>query len=653
MRRPEDDAFELRPRPPRNRSGEPGKRFVSRVIAALNKASAGTRDPRASRHPGPRGSRWRGHVAAAFAGGQLGRRSRRVIIKMRLVGLKAVSPRSARTHLRYLVREGVTRDGEPGRAYDAVRDDADLQTFEERAAGDRHQFRFIIAPEDAVAIEDLRSYTRELMVRVERDLGTRLDWVAVDHWDTDNPHTHLVLRGKDQNGRGLIIARDYIRHGMRQRACELATEWLGPRTDQELREARHREVEQERWTSLDRELKARAHNGVISLSGPFESHLDQPQRAQLRGRLARLQTMGLAEPVEGSTWRLRADAEAVLRAMGERGDIVRTLQRALGKEVREAVIFDPAKTASPVIGRIAAKGLADGLKKVGFVVIDSLDGRAHYVRLHASADLADLPIGGIAEVHPTGDRRADRNIVRASVEGIYRTDIHRAQLSVLPSQRDEADAVVASHVRRLEALRREGHAERLAEGLWRIPDDLIARGQAYDRRHLGVTQVNVLSHWSIDQQTRALGATWLDGQLLDRTEEGWAAGGFAAEVRNALQARAHFLVGHGWAEQRDGRLIVQRDLIPMLRARDLEAAGRLMARETGLAYLPLSGHGPVSGTYRRSIVLASGRFAMLDDGLGFSLVPWQPVIERRLGHYLSAVIRDDRISWHFGRQLSR
>jgi hypothetical protein len=440
---------------------------------------------------------------------------------------------------------------------------------------------------------------------------------------------------------------------MRQRACELATEWLGPRTDQELREARHREVEQERWTGLDRELEARAYNGVISLSGPFESDLDQPQRAQLRGRLARLQTMGLAEPAECSTWRLRADAEAVLRAMGERGDIVRTLQRALGKAAREAVIFDPAKTAYPVIGRIAAKGLADELKEVGFVVIDGLDGRAHYVRLHASADLADLPISGIAEVHPTGDRRADRNIVRASAEGIYRTDIHRAQLSVLPTQRYEADAVVASHVRRLEALRREGHAERLAEGLWRIPDDLIARGQAYDRRHLGSTQVNVLSHWSIDQQTRALGATWLDGQLVDRSETGWPAGGFAAEVRNALQARAHFLVGHGWAEERSGEVIVRRDLVPMLRARDVESAGRLLARETGLSHRSHAGDGSVSGTYRRSIVLASGRFAMLDDGLGFSLVPWQPVIEQRLGQSLSAHIRGDRVTWHFGRQLGR
>jgi len=92
-------------------------------------------------------------------------------------------------------------------------DDADLAGFEERGREDRHQFRFILSPEDAEQLDDLRTYTRHLMARMEADLGTRLDWVAVDHWNTDNPHTHVVLRGKDDTSKDLIISRDYIAEG--------------------------------------------------------------------------------------------------------------------------------------------------------------------------------------------------------------------------------------------------------------------------------------------------------------------------------------------------------------------------------------------------------------------------------------------------------
>ena len=150
-------------------------------------------------------------------------RSHRVVIKTRLVVLKRVGPRAVATRLHYIVREGTARGGTPPQPYDANTDSADLKAFEARGRGDRHQFRLIVAPEDGVQLADLRAFTRELMQQTEKDLGTRLEWVAVDHWDTDNPHTHLVLRGKDQTGRDLIIARDYITGGMRRQACELAT----------------------------------------------------------------------------------------------------------------------------------------------------------------------------------------------------------------------------------------------------------------------------------------------------------------------------------------------------------------------------------------------------------------------------------------------
>jgi hypothetical protein len=227
----DDDRFRIRLGAPKSRP----PKFVSQVLKEASKAGSTSLKRSARKLSGRPGARLgRGHTAARFSGHSLQPGSRRVTIKTRLVNLKQAGMRSTSTHLRYIEREGVGRTGEPGQAYGATIDKADLAAFEEQGRGDRHQFRFIVSPEDAAQLDDLRSYTRHLMARMEADLGTHLDWVAIDHWNTDNPHTHIVLRGKDATGKDLIISRDYIAQGMRERASGLATEWLGLRTERDM-----------------------------------------------------------------------------------------------------------------------------------------------------------------------------------------------------------------------------------------------------------------------------------------------------------------------------------------------------------------------------------------------------------------------------------
>ena len=116
-------------------------------------------------------------------------------------------------------------------------ENADAGAFAERCQDDRHHFRFIVSPDDAVEMTDLKSFTRDLVGQMEKDLGTRLDWVAVDHWNTEHPHVHLIVRGVRDDGQDLVIARDYIKEGMRDRARDLITQELGPRTDLDIRRA--------------------------------------------------------------------------------------------------------------------------------------------------------------------------------------------------------------------------------------------------------------------------------------------------------------------------------------------------------------------------------------------------------------------------------
>lgn len=129
-----------------------------------------------------------------------GLRARRIIVKTRIVKLAGKGLDGARSHLRYLQRDGTTREGERGELYGREREGVDGKAFLDRGSEDRHQFRFIVAPEDGAEYEDLKPLVRRLMADAERDLGTKLDWVAVDHFNTGHPHSHLIVRGVDERG---------------------------------------------------------------------------------------------------------------------------------------------------------------------------------------------------------------------------------------------------------------------------------------------------------------------------------------------------------------------------------------------------------------------------------------------------------------------
>jgi type IV secretory pathway VirD2 relaxase len=648
MHRRDENQFRLKPAAPRGKQSRAGERFTAKVLRAGNRIG-----PMPARGPSAKPRRslarlGRGAVAASVAGSKLGPYSRRVVIKSRIVNLKQVTPQAVDAHLRYIAREAVGHDGQPTQPYGPNRDAADRQEFAAAGRQDRHQFRFIVAPEDGVELTDLRDFTRELMSTMERDLGTKLEWIAVDHWDTDNPHTHVVLRGKDDRGKDLIIARRYLTDGMRLRACELSTEWLGPRTEREIQASLQRDVSQEGWTGLDRQLQARAREGAINLAGPRTDVRALRHRNLLIGRLQVLAGMGLAREQGNGTWDLAPTAETTLRALGERRDIIKTMQRALRGQQRELALHSTDCGATPIVGRIVSTGYLDELDERAYVIVDGIDGRAHHVSL-GQADLDAFPVDGIVEVRPTPARAADRNIAAVSKDGVYLTSEHRAQLRAQAEHRTHPNEIVDAHVRRLEALRRAGIVERQAEGISRIPADLVARGHAYDRQRTSGVEIRLHSHLTIDRQVKAIGATWLD-QTLVNGAAAIAHAGFGATVKEALRKRVDFLVEHSFAKRDGDRLQLPSNLLTSLRQRDLDGVAKAIAAETGMVHRsPIDGE-RITGVYRRLVVTSSGRFAMLDDGLGFSLVPWRPVLEQRIGQQLSATLRGDRVTWSFGSQ---
>jgi type IV secretory pathway VirD2 relaxase len=507
--------------------------------------------------------------------------SRRVVMKARVVRHHGTRFRSAplAKHIAYLKRDGVTRDGAEARMFDATSDTVDERAFADRCRDDRHHFRFIISPEGAAELGDLHTFTRELMADVAQDLGTKLDWIAVDHWNTDNPHIHVLIRGRAKDGQDLVISRDYISRGFRDRAAERVALELGPRSELEIRSALEREIEAERWTSLDRALRVAADEGAgVADLRPNASGDDPELRRLMVGRAAKLERLGFAEQIAPGCWTFKPGIEDKLRDLSIRGDIIKRMHRAMTGFDREpnvsAFALHGDEPVYKVLGRLVERGLHDELSGSAYAIVQGIDGRTHHIRF--------------TDIEMTGDA-APGAIVEA-----------------------------------------------------RTYDD------AQGRKHLTLA---MRSDLSIEAQVTAQGATWLDKQLIASGSE-ISSTEFGIAVQDAMERRIDYLEGEGLARRQGQRVILARDLLNTLRQRDVDAAASRLSVETGLPHRSSSEGEYVAGIYRQRLVLASGRFAVIDDGMGFQLVPWRPALDRYLGREVSGIAtRGGRVTWSFERNI--
>ena len=565
-----DDEIRIRPGRVRSRGDANSKRFVSQVLRATEKAGGVSRRVASSSRSSTFG---RGRSASLHAARGLNARTRFVTVKARVVrhGTRAAP---LATHVAYLQRDGVTKDGAAGRMFNSEHDEADGRAFAERCVDDRHHFRFIVSPEDATNMADLKAFTRDLMTNAEQDLGTGLDWVAVEHHNTEHPHVHILLRGHTEDGSDLVISRDYIREGMRARAQALVTMELGPRTDLEMRRSLDSQVDAERWTPLDKGLGRRAtdNEGMVDLRPDGAVQPDAFHYARI-GRMQKLERLGLATTAGPAQWTLSPEAESSLRALAERGDIIKRLHRTMGERSPSEWVVAGEANDRPVLGKLVARGLNDELKGTAYAIVDGVDGRAHHLRLPDLDATSDAAPGAVVELRRFTDA---------------------------------------------------GGRERLA--------------------------LAVRSDLRVEAQATAQGATWLDRRLIAQEPAQLSENGFGADVRAALDRRTEHLVSEGLARRQGQRVLFARDLLDTLRQRELAAAGERLAAEAGLPARTAAEGEHVAGIYRQRVALASGRFAMIDDGLGFSLVPWTPTMDRHLGRQIAGVATATGVDWSFGHK---
>jgi type IV secretory pathway VirD2 relaxase len=647
-----DDDFIPRLGRIRSKDGKKVVKYGGRIVAAAR--LAGTKSgARSRRFDGSRIGRGASIARLLSSRDRLaGFRGRRAIVKVSLVRLAGRGGQAARAHMRYVQRDGVTREGQPGALYGPDTDRADGREFLERTASDRHQFRFIVSAEDGTDYPDLKPFVRRLMTQVEHDLDTRLDWVAVDHFNTERPHTHIVLRGVDDRGDNLIIARDYIAHGLRERASELVTLDLGPRTDQEIEARLRHGVDQERLTPIDRRLLRRMDaNREVSAADndPF-------QQSIAAGRLRKLKAMDLADDIGSGRYRLADTLEETLRHIGERGDIVRLMQRELTARrldragVEQVVSID---LREPIVGQLIRRGLSDEHRDRHYAMIDGIDGRVHYVDIGNGDATPSVPEGTTVRIEPrvAAVTQADRTVdaVARANGGRYSIDLH------LRHDPQASEAFATTHVRRLEAMRRAGAVvQRHDDGSWTIDENHLAEAERFALRDLRSRPVTLttLSRSPVADLASADAPTWLDRELADGQPTAVRDVGFGREVRTALAARRQWLIAQQFGVDEGSVLRLRTDTLARLAEREIQRAVEQLSRELGKAYSPAHPGDRIEGVIARRVDLESVSQALVERSKDFTLVPWRDVLERNIGKAAVGITRAEGISWQFGRGRS-
>lgn len=616
------------------------RRFVSfagRVKRAAQKSSRGR----------PRSSFKSSTVKAEFF-------SRRVIVKFSLAKMEGFGLQAMQKHLAYVERDSAAKDTEKGTLYNGEELSVDKEEFHETCKDDRHYFKVIVSAEDGKELHSLRNYTRSLMAQMERDLGTELEWVAADHYDTGRPHTHIIIRGVKDDGKNLVIGRDYISKGLRERAEELATLELGPVSQIDVAEKLARQVKQERFTALDKDLLFDAKNNVVSLVEIKQDGSDWSQRLKI-WRVKHLAQMGLAEKINGGRWRLDAELEPTLRRMGDRGDILKAYHQTLRtsgvdrRPLREP-IYDPRDSSSrPFTGAVIKAGVLDDVNDRTYLVVDTLEGHAVFVETGGAENIDRIKTGMVVtiETKTFAPRKSDITIAQIAKDrlGIYSPSAHEHSD---PKAREE---YIQAHVRRLEAMRRAGHVTRQKDGSWKVPKNYLKLATDFEKSKSFINPVDITlrSRLSLEQMTGAVGRTFLDEELLANKSENQAAG-FGEDVEEAKQKRIAFLRSQNVISSGNE---VSEGTLKSLETMDLEGAAKAVGRGLEKPYKPKPEDGRITGIYRQAIDRPSGRYAVIEKSKEFTLVPWRKTMDRNLGKSISGLIRGQSISWTLTKGMGR
>ncbi len=593
-----------------------------------------------------RGLMTRGNSFVGFSSGQ------RVVVKARYVKHKAGSMKagggaaSLRDHLKYISRPAAGKDGEKAVLFNEQDEGLDRKGFLELCQNDRHHWRFIISPENGDQIEDFHGYVRSVMKLVEKDLQTSLQWTAAVHYDTDDVHAHVIVRGVNDRGEDLVIGQDYVKEGFRRRAQEVATELLGERSLEEIRKSQEKEVDALRVTSLDRFMAKQAGEGrILDVREKTNFGKSVFYEGLIKERLRFLATTGLAVEQPPGVYMLKEDYQDELRAIAQKNEAVKRLYPKIQDQARLdglAVYAMKDGQGPEVTGRIVDKGIMDELYDRKYVVVEDMSAKLHFVAIGDARYYDKAEKGSLVTIKPgtqaTG--KADQNIkmIADMNGGIYDAVVHKAhvekEMKFIPDE--DREQYVDYHLKRLETLEKNEIVNPMDGGRYEIPADVIAQGEELTKKinerekKRYYPHLNVLSAEPIEGLVHAEKKTWLDKELFKQAKKGPSIP-CDVGVSKALAERRDWLVKKDLAFiQSNGEFALRGKALQQLDTMEVYAAGCKLAKKFGLEFSDKRVKLDQPVQYGGFVNLETGTWAIVSQGkeLQLARVDHEPKLER-------------------------
>ena len=599
-----------------------GMRLVKKAASAVGKASK------------------RGAAKAKLSAGRgrgVGASSRsmlnaqRVVVRAQIVKMKGNVAAQVKRHIGYVGRDGAGEDGTPGRAFnqDGALSPEELEQFSVRAEDVPHQFRIIVSPEHGNDMDMERS-VHSLIARMQTDLGTKLDYISVVHHDTDQPHAHVIINGKDDRGGDLVISREYLSHGLRERAREVATDQLGYRTDRDVANEITSQITRNRYTSIDSQLERGVKDGVIDLRvNPKQEFAREMRKAKLQ-RLSHLSDLGVASESAPGVWRLDDEFKERLREIGGREVVRNIVEKHVPTSERvHGIVILKSDDLKPISGVVVGAGLHDELGGSRYAVIALDNGKVGYMAVSENSERG-LPngvrVGDRVDLEKSTYKatgKADDNIAEFSKSGVYDKVAHldsaRATVEAGRSLPGGAtpEEFISAHERRLDALASRGHVARTSADMYRVPSDFRARmeEEAQGRANNSFIKVSVRASGQLESLSQGRGFGWIDEHI-----ERNGVNGIGAPPRNqhqrrldtAIRARVEVLGSLGIANVVNGRV----SLAPNARNQINSLAVQELSRELTTdqrQYAGLDARRGYSGVVTKSVSIGGQPYAVIED----------------------------------------
>ena len=593
-----------------------------------------------------RGLMTRGNSFVGFSSGQ------RVVVKARYVKHKAGSMKagggaaSLRDHLKYISRDAAGKDGEKAVLFSEQDEGLDRKGFLELCKDDRHHWRFIVSPENGHQIEDFHGYIRSVMKLVEKDLETSLTWTAAVHYDTDDVHAHVIVRGVNDRGEDLVIGQDYVKEGFRRRAQEVATELLGERSLEEIRKSQEKEVEALRVTSLDRFMeKQMGEDRTLDVRAKTSFGKSIFYEGLIKGRLRFLAASGLAFEQPPGVFMLKEDYQDELAKIAQKNEAVKRLYGKIQDQARLddlSVYSLRGGEGETVAGRVVYKGIMDELYDRKYVVVQDMDAKLHFVPVGEARAYDRVEKDSLVVVKPgdkaTGKADININMIAENNAGVYDAAVHRAHVDEHQTYIPEEDRqqYIDAHLKRLETLEKNGVVRVLEGGGYQVPADVTAQGEEITKKinerekKRFYPHLNVLSTEPIERLVHAEKKTWLDRELYKQAKKG-ASIPYDAGLAQALDERRDWLLKNDLAIiQSNGEFALRAKALRQLDQMEVYAAGRKLAEKFGLEFSDKRVKIGQPVQYGGFVTLETGTWAVVSQGKALQLtrVEQEPKLAR-------------------------